>query len=112
MVADLWQRKSKIRGCLKNSTSIVLQECRNKVSFQRKSSSVVLKYFLNLSKGKQCCLFIGEHFPPFEKCSENINTMPEHFLRKFNLFLTLLENNLSAVMGQPLILPFLLQVEA
>ena len=30
VVADLWKREGKISGCLKNSTSIVLQQCQNK----------------------------------------------------------------------------------
>ena len=51
VVADLWQRKGKISGCFKNSTSTVLPRCQNKVSFQRKGSSVVLKFLLNLLKG-------------------------------------------------------------
>ena len=51
VVADLWQRKGKISGCFKNSTFVVLEQCRNKVSSQRKGSSVVLKVFVNLLKG-------------------------------------------------------------
>ena len=43
VVADLWQRKAKISGCFKNSTSIVLQLRQNKVSFQRKDFGIVLK---------------------------------------------------------------------
>ena len=50
VVADLWQRKGKICGCFKNNTSIVLLQCRNKVSFQRKGPSVLLKFLLNLLK--------------------------------------------------------------
>ena len=51
MVAGLWQRKGKVSGCFKNNTSIVLQQCQNKVNFQRKGSSVVVKLLLNLLKG-------------------------------------------------------------
>ena len=40
MVADLWQRKGKIIGCFKNSTSIVLQQCQNTVNFHRNGSNV------------------------------------------------------------------------
>ena len=29
MVADLWQRRSKINGCFQNSTAVVLQQCQN-----------------------------------------------------------------------------------
>ena len=35
MVADLWQRRGKISG---NCISIVLQQCQNKVSFQKTGS--------------------------------------------------------------------------
>ena len=35
MVADLRQRKGKISGCFKNSTSIVLQQCQNKGHWHR-----------------------------------------------------------------------------
>ena len=48
--ADLWQRKDKISGCFKNSTSVVLQQCQNKANFQRKGSSIVLKFLLNVLK--------------------------------------------------------------
>ena len=44
VVVDLWQRKGKISSCFKNSTSIVLQQCQNKVSFQGKVSGIVLKF--------------------------------------------------------------------
>ena len=37
-----------------------------KVSFERKGSNIVLKLFLNLLTGSQCCLFIREHFLPFK----------------------------------------------
>ena len=36
--------KGKISGCFKKSAPIVLQQCQNKVSFQRKSSGIVLKF--------------------------------------------------------------------
>ena len=37
MAADLWQRKGNIIGRFKSSsTSVVLQQCRNQVNFQRK----------------------------------------------------------------------------
>ena len=64
-VADSWQ---KISGCFKHSTSIVFQQCQNKVNFQRKGSSVVSKFLLNLSKGKQRCLFIREHLKILIRC--------------------------------------------
>ena len=51
VVADLWQRKCKVSGCFKNSTSFVLQQFQNKVSFQRNGSSVVLKFLLKSFKG-------------------------------------------------------------
>ena len=41
-------RNGKISGCFKNSTSIVLQLCQNRISFQRKGSSDVLEFLLNL----------------------------------------------------------------
>ena len=48
VVADLWQRISKIGSCFKTSTSIVLQQCQNQnqVKFQKKDSGVVFKFFL------------------------------------------------------------------
>ena len=40
LVADLWQRKGKISGCFKNSTSIVLQQHQvNKVFKERVPAS-------------------------------------------------------------------------
>ena len=47
--SDRWlliygREKGKISGCFKSNISIVLQKCRNKVSFQRKGSSVVLNF--------------------------------------------------------------------
>ena len=40
----------------KNSTSIVFQQCQNKVSFQRKGFSTVLKFSLHVLKGRKCSL--------------------------------------------------------
>ena len=51
VVADLWKRKGKISGCFKNSTSVFLQQCQDKVSFQRKGSGIVLKFSQNFSRG-------------------------------------------------------------
>ena len=34
MIADLWQRKGKIGGCFKNSTSVVFQQSQNEVSLR------------------------------------------------------------------------------
>ena len=42
--ADLRQRNGKISDFFKTSTSIVLQQCQNKVRFQREGSGVVLKF--------------------------------------------------------------------
>ena len=50
MVADLWQRTGEISGCLKNSTSVVLPQCQNKVIFHRKDSSIVSKFPLHRKK--------------------------------------------------------------
>ena len=66
MVADLWQRKVKITGCIENSTSVVLQQCQSQVSFIRNGSSVVLKYLPIILKGSQRFLSIREHFPSFK----------------------------------------------
>ena len=44
VVADLRQRKGKISGCFKNSTSIVLQQCQNQVRFEKKDSGIILKF--------------------------------------------------------------------
>ena len=46
-----------------NRTSVVLQQYKNKVSFQRNDSGIVLKFLLIILKGWQCFLFIREHFP-------------------------------------------------
>ena len=56
VVADLWQRKDKISGCFKNSTSIVLQQCQNQVSFQRKDFGIVSKFSPHFLKGRQYSL--------------------------------------------------------
>ena len=77
---------------LQISTFVVLHQCQNKVSFQRKASSFVLKLLLKILKAKQRCLFIREHFLPFMICIENFYAMPEPFFEK----LRLLENNRSA----------------
>ena len=46
MVADLWQRKGKISGCLEGGASIVLQQFQNEVNFPRKGSGIALKVSL------------------------------------------------------------------
>ena len=51
MVADLWQREGKVSGCFKNSSSLVLQQCQNKVNFQGKDSGIVLRFLQNFLKG-------------------------------------------------------------
>ena len=73
MVADLSQRKGKISGCFKNSTSVVLQQC------QVGNAHLSIKILLTLKE-------LSKHF----------NTTPEPFL--WNLFhFELLQNNRSAV---------------
>ena len=103
MVADLWQGKRRITGCFKNRTSVILQQCQNKVSLQRKDSSIVSKFLRNLLKGLQHFLVLRDNFLPF-KCCENFNTMPKTLSLKIYFILTLLENDRSAVLKQPLIL--------
>ena len=66
MVADLLQRKGTIRGCFKNTTAVVLQQCQNQVSFQRNGSGLILKFLLTILKGGQCFLFMREHFLSFK----------------------------------------------
>ena len=46
--------------CFKNS-SIVLQQCQNKVSFQGKGSDIVLKFSLHLLKGRKCSPMNQKH---------------------------------------------------
>ena len=41
---DLLQRKGKIRGCFKNSTSSVLQNCQNHADFESKGPTVVYSF--------------------------------------------------------------------
>ena len=41
ILKNMLQRTVKVSGCFKNSTSIVFQQSQNKVSFQRKGSSIV-----------------------------------------------------------------------
>ena len=50
VAANLWQRIGKISGRFKNSTFIVVQQCQNKVSFQRKGTIIVSKFSLHLLK--------------------------------------------------------------
>ena len=50
MVADLSQRKGEISGCFKNSTSIVLQQCHDKASFQRKGSGIISTFLCNFQR--------------------------------------------------------------
>ena len=65
MVADLWQRKVKICGCFKNSTSIVLQQCQ-KIMNSMKGLSHPKKDFTSFLKGKKLFPFIREHFLSFK----------------------------------------------
>ena len=46
-----------------NSTSIVLQQCQNKVSFQRKGSRVVLRFLL---------VVLSIHKKPLSTCLKNV----------------------------------------
>ena len=61
VVADLWQRKGKTSGCLKNSTPVVLQQCQNKVDIQSKGSGIVLKCSLHFLRGRKCSLMNRQH---------------------------------------------------
>ena len=81
MVADLWQRKGKISGSFKYSASVVLQQSQTEVSFQRKASSVLLKFFALSFKGLTVLSFHKKALSTFFKnCSENFNAMLEPFL--------------------------------
>ena len=73
MVTDLWQRKGKISGYLKNSASVVLEQCKNKVSFQGKDCSVVSKFLLEPLKGLAMLSLIREHFLPFNPFTPGYN---------------------------------------
>ena len=57
---------------LGNSTSVVLQQCQNKVSFQRNGSGVILKYFLNFFEVLAVFSIHKRARYSFEKCDENI----------------------------------------
>ena len=48
-----------------SNTALLLISSNIKISFQRKSSSIVLQFLLNLLKGEQCYLFIIGHSLPF-----------------------------------------------
>ena len=91
----IYGRRRQNKWLPQNSTSIVFQQCPNKVSFQRTGSSVVFKFLLNLLKGLQCSLFIREHFILFKKCSENLKDARFLSLKTY-LILALLENKGSA----------------
>ena len=54
VVADLWQ---KISDCFLNSISIVLEQCQYRVSFQRRSPDIELKFSLNFLKDGKWFLF-------------------------------------------------------
>ena len=60
MVADTWWRKRKVIRCFKNSTSIVLQQSQNKVSFQTKDPGIALKSLLN--EGINCVVYLKSTF--------------------------------------------------
>ena len=62
MAADLWPRKGNIIGRFKSSSiSVVLQQCRNQVNFQRKDSGIISKVSLHFLKGRKCSLKPGFH---------------------------------------------------
>ena len=83
---------------LQTSTSIVLQQCQTKVTFQRNDSGIVLKFSQHFLKDRKCSLIKRKHCQPFKITRNNFNPMPEPFLWKLiYLILTLLENNRSAV---------------
>ena len=50
VAADLRHRNGEISGCFQNSTSLVLQQCQNKVSFERKDSGIASEFSLNFQK--------------------------------------------------------------
>ena len=79
----LWQRKGKISGCLKNSTSFVVQQCQNKVSFQRKDSSIVIKFSPDFQKVESALLGIENAANPIRN-SEKFTTTPKPFLWKLS----------------------------
>ena len=58
--------EGKISGCFKNSTSVVLQQCQNQVSFQINGSGFALKFLLIILKAWQCFLFKQEHCLSFK----------------------------------------------
>ena len=106
MAADLWWRKGKIGGCFKNSTSAVLKQCQNEVTFQRKCSGIVLKFSLNSLKVKNAFLWIYKIANPLKNVPKILMWRKNRSL-KTNSILTLMENNRSTFLKQPLILPFL-----
>ena len=58
--------KGKISGCFKNSISVVLQQCQNKISLRRKGSDTVSKCSLYLFKSKKCSLMNRKHCQSFK----------------------------------------------
>ena len=82
--------------CFKNSTSIVLQQCQNQVSFQRKDSGIVLEVLLVILRDWQCFLFIREHFLSLKNIVKILIRCQSPSLKTY-FILILLENNRSAV---------------
>ena len=85
MVTDLWQRRQN-KWLLQNSTSVVIQQCHNKVNFQRNGSGIVYNFSVQFSKGRKCSFMNRERRKPFNRSGKNINTTLEPFFENFLYF--------------------------
>ena len=63
----------------KNSNFIVLQQCQNKVNFQRKDSGTVLTFSPNHLKDRKCSLMNTKHFQSFKIISKILIRCQNHF---------------------------------
>ena len=81
-----------------SKTAILLfSAMSNKVRFQRKGSSIVLKLSLNFSKGRKCSLMYRKNCLPFEKVQQKFYFDARTLSLKTYFILKLLEDNRSAI---------------
>ena len=109
MFAYLWQRKGKINGFFKNSTSVVLQQYQNILSIQRTGSYIALKFSLPFLKGRQCSLMKRQQkldAKPLKRFNKKFNTTLEPLLGKLSLFCHCWRTTEMMFLEQPLISPF------
>ena len=107
MVADSWLRKGKTSCCFKNSTSVVLQQCKNKVVFKERALLWHrIKIFTTFFKSLKVLSTEEKTLPTFKKNQQTSNMTLEPFLWKVTSFLHCWRTKEVLFLKQPLIWPF------